>query len=54
MNSPEATKGNQQITTSWDENAIEDLEHVCPEQYHDSFLSLLSSKTNLHELTVST
>ena len=40
------------ITKTWDKNTIENLELVCPKQYHDCFSWLLSSKTILLRILI--
>ena len=40
-------------TKNWDKNTIEDLEQVCPKQFHDFLCWLLSSRTILPRLTLS-
>ena len=41
------------ITKCWEKNTIKDLEHVCPKKAHDFFSWLLSSKTILPWLILS-
>ena len=41
------------MTKRWDKNTISDLEQVCPKQDQDSLSWLLSSKTNLSRLILS-
>ena len=41
------------MTKSWDRNTIKDLEQVCPKQAHDFLSWLLSSKTILPRLILS-
>ena len=40
------------ITKNWDENTINDLEQVCPKQYHDLLSTFWSSKTILSKFMI--